>query len=108
MMPTRQAFGGDAYSHLPRRTVVATVFRFVAERPAQRAARRYREHRIIRAYGVGDQETKLHQQLRAARAEGNRESMLQFARAYITSDAFVVDLARLPFALADIDEWLLA
>jgi hypothetical protein len=86
---------------------MSEVFRFVAERPVQRAAPKDVESKTIKAYEE-PQRSSFHQQLRAEYEQKDRAGMVTLADNFVKSSAdFVKALSTLGTPLAVLDAWLL-
>ncbi len=86
---------------------MSEVFRFVAQRPVQRAAPAEISRRLIPAYDPSAQPSDLRGRLRERRADGDREGMEQVSQEFAASDRFVTSLGSLGTPIARLDEWLL-
>ncbi|MDQ3855712.1 MAG: hypothetical protein M3281_04870, partial [Chloroflexota bacterium] len=86
---------------------MSEVFRFVTQRPVQRAAPEDVRRKLINAYDPSAEPTSLRMRLREKRAQGDREGMDQVSKEFVSSSRFVPSLGSLTTPLAKLDAWLL-
>src|SRR5688500_17891391 len=101
---------------------MSEIFRFIAQRPVQRASSKEIQKRLIKAYvesqGSDERSTGsgFHQRLRTKFEDDDLVGMLAETRTFVDSDEFVGDLADVVVVekgnestplLANLDSWLL-
>lgn len=85
---------------------MSEVFRFVVQRPVQRAAQKDVKQKLIAIFPAGET-TPLRTQLLELRLQQDREGMEQACVSFMASNQFVSTLTVLATPLAQLDSWLL-